>query len=137
MLAVVIVAILAGIAVPSYQSYRLKVEDAQAKVAITRIESRVTLYYQQNHRLPTSLSQIGDSSLLDPWGHPYHYLDIMGLKNRGQVRKDRNLVPINGDYDLFSAGPNDEWVPPITAPVSQDDIIRADDGAYVGLASKY
>lgn len=55
----------------------------------------------------------------------------------GQVRKDRNLVPLNTDYDLFSAGPNGQWMPPITASVSRDDIIRADNGAYVGQASDY
>lgn len=137
LLALAIAAILVAIAVPTYQSYRLKVQDGQAEVAITKIEARITLYYQAHDELPTSLSQVGDGSLLDPWGHPYYYLDFTGLKNRGQVRKDRNLVPLNGDYDLFSAGPNGEWKPPITAPVSQDDIIRADNGAYVGLASNY
>lgn len=137
MLALAVVAILMAIAVPIYESYRLKVEDAQAAAAITGIESRIALYYQTRQQLPTSLSQVGEGSLLDPWGHPYHYLDFTGLKNLGQVRKDRNLVPLNDDYDLFSAGPDGEWQPPITAPVSRDDIIRADSGAYVGLASDY
>jgi general secretion pathway protein G len=44
---------------------------------------------------------------------------------------------LNSSYDLFSAGKDGNWVAPITAAVSQDDIIRANDGAYVGLASEY
>lgn len=137
MLAIAVAAIIAAIAVPAYQSDQLKAQDAKAAATITRIEGQIALYYQETNQLPASLAQIGDGSLLDPWGHPYHYLDFTGLKSRGQVRKDRNLVPLNSDYDLFSAGPNDQWLPPITAAVSQDDIIRANNGAYVGLASKY
>ncbi len=137
MLTLAVAGILAAIAVPTYQSYRLKVQDAQAEMDITKIDGLIALYYQSHDQLPTSLSDIGDGALLDPWGNTYHYLDFAGLKNRGQVRKDRNLVPLNGDYDLFSAGPNGTWQPPITANSSQDDIIRANNGTYVGLAANY
>jgi general secretion pathway protein G len=55
----------------------------------------------------------------------------------GQVRKDRNLVPINSRYDLYSMGADGRSVPPLTAQESRDDIIRANDGGYVGLAAGY
>lgn len=55
----------------------------------------------------------------------------------GQVRKDRFLVPLNSDYDLYSAGKDGESRPPLSASMSQDDIVRANDGAYIGLASQY
>lgn len=57
--------------------------------------------------------------------------------NMGDVRKDRNLVPINSHYDLYSMGKDGQSRPPLTAPVSKDDIIYANDGAYVGLAEDY
>jgi len=55
----------------------------------------------------------------------------------GQARKDRFLVPLNSDYDLYSAGKDGESRPPLSAQMSQDDIVRANDGAYIGLASQY
>jgi general secretion pathway protein G len=52
-------------------------------------------------------------------------------------RKDRFLVPINSDYDLYSMGPDGESVEPLTAAKSHDDIIRASNGAYVGVAENF
>lgn len=54
-----------------------------------------------------------------------------------QPRKDRFLVPINSDYDLYSVGPDGESAAPLTAAKSRDDIIRASDGAYVGVAVNF
>lgn len=52
-------------------------------------------------------------------------------------RKDRFLVPINSDFDLYSMGKDRETVAPLTAKKSHDDIVRANDGAFVGLASEF
>jgi general secretion pathway protein G len=52
-------------------------------------------------------------------------------------RMDRFLVPINSDYDLYSMGRDGRSVAPLTAKMSHDDIVRANDGKYVGLAHKY
>jgi general secretion pathway protein G len=55
----------------------------------------------------------------------------------GGARKDRFLVPINSDFDLYSMGVDGESVGPLTAKKSHDDIIRANDGGYYGLASNF
>jgi len=55
----------------------------------------------------------------------------------GRARKDRFLVPINSDFDLYSMGRDGESVPPLAAPKSRDDVVRAANGAFVGLASKF
>lgn len=52
-------------------------------------------------------------------------------------RKDRFLVPINSDYDLYSKGRDGESVAPLTAQKSHDDVVRANDGAFVGLAVNF
>ncbi len=52
-------------------------------------------------------------------------------------RKDRFLVPINSDYDLYSMGPDGQTSEPLTVPLSRDDIVRASDGAYVGVAENF
>ena len=53
------------------------------------------------------------------------------------ARKDRFLVPINSDYDLYSVGADGESKPTLQNPVSRDDVIRANDGGYIGLAERY
>ena len=55
----------------------------------------------------------------------------------GHARKDRFLVPINSDFDLYSMGKDGQSVSPLTAQKSHDDIIRANDGGYYGLASNF
>jgi general secretion pathway protein G len=46
-------------------------------------------------------------------------------------------VPLNSDYDLYSRGKDGLSQPRITDPVSLDDVIRGNDGAFLGLAAKY
>jgi general secretion pathway protein G len=55
----------------------------------------------------------------------------------GQARKDRFLVPINTDFDLYSVGRDGETAPPLAAAKSRDDVVRAANGAFIGLASKF
>jgi general secretion pathway protein G len=55
----------------------------------------------------------------------------------GKLRKDKNLVPINSDYDLYSKGPDGQSASPLTASISQDDIVRGRNGTFFGKASEY
>jgi general secretion pathway protein G len=56
---------------------------------------------------------------------------------KGQARKDHSLVPLNSDYDLYSTGPDGATASPLTAQASRDDILRANNGRFVGPASMY
>ena len=58
-------------------------------------------------------------------------------KVKGKVRKDKNLVPVNNDFDLYSMGKDGASTPAFTAKMSQDDIVRANNGKYVGLVADY
>ncbi|MCS6288292.1 MAG: prepilin-type N-terminal cleavage/methylation domain-containing protein [Nitrospira sp.] len=60
-----------------------------------------------------------------------------GNGSAGRPRKDRFLHPINSDYDLYSMGKDGESVEPLTAKKSHDDVIRANDGSFVGLAVEF
>ncbi len=62
-----------------------------------------------------------------------------GGQNCGQggARKDRHLHPISSDFDIYSMGKDKDSVKPLTAQKSHDDIIRASDGAYYGLARNF
>jgi general secretion pathway protein G len=55
----------------------------------------------------------------------------------GKMRRDHFLVPVNTDFDLYSLGKDGLSQSPFTAAASQDDIVRANNGLYVGLVSEY
>ena len=131
-----IIGVVAFIAVPIYTSYRDKVNIATAVADITTIEHSIEQYYQENNSYPDFLVDVKKASLLDPWKHPYQYLRIAGanLKGLGALRKDKNRVPINTDYDLYSMGKDGKSVSPLTAKMSRDDIVRAYNGKFIGLA---
>jgi general secretion pathway protein G len=60
-----------------------------------------------------------------------------GGGSAAQARKDRFLVPINTDFDLYSMGKDGKSVPSLTAAASRDDVVRAANGAFIGLASRF
>lgn len=132
--AIAILGTLAAVAIPLYAGYIDKARNETATADIRGIASALTNYYADNSIYPDSLAEVGYATYPDPWGNPYQYLNIQTAKNKGSMRKDRFLVPINSDFDLYSMGKDGESVPPLTAQKSRDDIIRANDGAYIGPA---
>jgi len=137
MVTIGIVALIAAIGLPSYISYKQKAYVAAATMDILTIATAINRYNTINNSPPPDLTAIGLDTTLDPWGHPYVYLSFTGLTGKGQMRKDKNLVPINTQYDLYSLGADGQSRPPLTVPVSKDDIILANDGNYIGLAANY
>ena len=131
-----IIGVLSAIAVPRYHSFTEGAMIARAAAEIRTLEIDIATYQAGADTLPSSLAVIGRANLKDPWGNPYQYLVMAGAK-RGAVRKDRFLVPLNSDYDLYSNGPDGRTQAPLTSGAGRDDILRANDGAYVGPASKY
>ncbi|MBN1104104.1 MAG: prepilin-type N-terminal cleavage/methylation domain-containing protein [Deltaproteobacteria bacterium] len=134
---IAIVGTLASVAVPTYYSY---VEKARITVAISdirQIERLIVSFQAGEGHLPASLDETGVGNMLDPWGNPYQYLDVTDAKGVGQARKDHHMVPINRDFDLYSMGKDGKSQSPLTAKASRDDIIRANDGQYVGIAEHY
>ncbi len=103
------------------------------------IAALIDLYRTNNRVFPNSLADINMAGKLDPWNHPYKYLNLSPVPHgmNGKVRKDKNLVPINSDFDLYSMGKDGASQAPLTAAASRDDVVRANDGRFVGLASDY
>ena len=137
LIAMMIVITLSAIAIPSLMASIYEAKIARAVGDIHAIEDDIAFYQVINGQLPDDLGQSGDGNLLDPWGNPYQYLNHSTMKGNGHARKDRFLVPLNDDYDLYSMGKDGASVPPLTAKPSQDDIVRAASGGYVGLASQF
>ena len=136
-IAIGLVSVLLAIALPSYQQYRTKVRNAQAKKDIAVMSSLIQNYFVDAREYPPSLGAVGLDGMRDPWGNPYRYLNLADRGARGHARKDHSLVPINTDFDLYSMGADGRSAPPLTAQHSRDDIVRANNGAFVGLASEY
>jgi len=137
LLTIAILGVLVGIAQASYSSYIERTRIAQAVSDIGSLQTKIKMYELDNRALPDSLADIGAGAMLDPWGNPYQYTNLQDLNGHGKARKDRNLVPINSDFDLYSMGKDGTSVSPLTAKASRDDIIRANDGRFIGLASDY
>jgi general secretion pathway protein G len=137
LIVIAIMGTLFGIAVALYGNALASSRIAHAIGDIKTVEGDITLFYVQNRRYPLTLAEVGHGETNDPWGNPYQYLNFETVKGKGKMRKDRSLVPINSDYDLYSMGPDGQSQAPLTASASHDDIIRASDGSYVGPASEY
>lgn len=135
LLVVGLLGVLVAIAMPSYRSYVARAEMAQVIIDMTAIDALLKGYEIEYGRLPDTLEEVGWTKP-DKWGNPYYYLNMEGA-SIGKKRKDRSLHPLNSDYDLYSAGPDGKTTTPLTAKISQDDIIRANNGAFIGIAKDY
>lgn len=138
LVAVAVVALLASIAVPTYQNMVDKADNARAAADISSIMHAIDRYYFKHHVYPVDLAAIGFAGKVDPWGYSYHYLRAADAGPGGaKLRKDKKLVPVNTDFDLYSVGKDGDSKLPFTARVSWDDIVRCNNGRYIGLAGDY
>jgi len=135
-IALAILGVLGALALSQYLAYIERVRVARAMIELKDISSQLDPIAFEGGKLPKALADIGLGGRRDPWGRPYEYLRIKGAP-KIRIRKDQFLVPLNSDYDLYSRGKDGLSQPRITDPVSLDDVIRGNDGAYLGLAAKY
>ena len=156
LVAIAIMGLISVVAVPSYHEYIERGETMQTIADMQDIDAQMAIYTLANNgSLPDSLADIGMGDILDPWGNTYQYLNLSNFDEKGkapkakgakgakgggpkaQPRKDHNLHPINSDYDLYSMGKDGKSVSPLTGGPSRDDIIRANNGRFVGKVSNY
>lgn len=139
MITLVIAALLVSVAVPAYDQFtdRAKVSRSIGEIGWIAIE--IGKYQlRNNNALPADLTELGVDIPLDPWGRPYAYTNIAAAApGFGGFRKDKNLNPLNTDYDLYSLGEDGASSGPLNAQSSRDDIVRANNGAYIGLGEDY
>jgi general secretion pathway protein G len=135
----VIAALMIALAVPAYNEFvsRAKVSRAIGEIAALSVEiDRFSV--NNNDRFPTTLAELPMNVPRDPWGNEYQYLNIRSSgSGKDSIRKDGKLNPLNSDFDLFSAGNDGDFAGPLSAMKSRDDIVRANNGAFIGLAEDY
>ena len=129
---------IAAIGLPEYMEALEKARISKAIGDIVTAGEDIRMFYLDNRRVPNNLAEVGYANLMDPWGEPYEYVPVDKSKpgNKG-YRKDHFMVPLNSDYDMWSNGKDGTHAPPLTAKASRDDIVRALDGAWVGLAEDF
>lgn len=132
-----VIAVITMIAIPYYEDYVERGKVTIAAVDINAMAIKIEQFYTEEQRYPDSLDDIGEGDKLDPWENPYEYTNLLAAKGKGSARKDKKLNPLNSDFDLFSKGKNGVFKTQISNKDSLDDVIRANDGRFVGLAEDY
>jgi general secretion pathway protein G len=141
---ITIVGILSSIGLSVYKHFIDRARNTRAVAEIRMYEKEIMNFLNDTERLPDAFAEPGLGITLDPWKNPYQYINFdsagaddkrrtKGAKGKGKGKGS----PLNTDYDLYSMGKDGMSAPALTDDVSKDDIIRADDGGYTGLASAY
>jgi general secretion pathway protein G len=127
--------IAASFAVPAFSGYLQRSRVTRAVSDIGTISLQLHRWQREAQTLPANLAEAG-VALVDPWGRPYVYLRAADA-SRAQLRKDGEFVPLNTDFDLYSLGPDGLSSLALAAAPSRDDVVRAANGSYIGVASNY
>ena len=148
---ITIIGILSTIGLNVYKHFIDRARNTRAASEIRMYEKEIVNFLNDTESLPDALAELERGVSLDPWKNPYQYINFdtspgaednrrtKGAKGKGKG-KGKGLdkdSPLNSDYDLYSMGKDGMSAPALTDDVSKDDIIRADDGGYTGLASEY
>lgn len=138
---VAVVGLLAAIALPSYAAIIERQKIGQAIRDLQDIAMLIERYRTARFGIPESLDDLGPNVTIpkDPWGQDYQFLNFSSPApgTKGKIRKDHNLHPLNTEFDLYSLGKDAQSKAPLTANDSQDDVIWARDGGFVGLAEDF
>ena len=129
------VVMLSAFAIPAFNGYVERSRTSRAIGDIGSISLQLYRWQLNTRNFPATLADAGIVAT-DPWGRAYAYTRVEGTP-QNQLRKDHNLHPINTDFDLYSVGPDGDSQKPLTAGPSRDDVIRANNGAYIGVAANY
>jgi general secretion pathway protein G len=135
-IAVLAAGLIAGsFAVPAFTGYVERSRVARAVSDIGTVSLRLHQWQRSGRTLPQTLAEAGITAV-DPWGRPYVYVRAADA-SRAQLRKDGELVPLNSDFDLYSLGPDGISALALPAAPSRDDVVRAANGAFIGVAANY
>ena len=104
---------------------------------IKNIQTAIDSYKDEYKReSPDQFEALNINTVCDPWGTAYNYQNYKMIPN-GKRRKDKNMNPLNSDYDLWSNGPDRKTAFQINSAFGRDDIVRASDGQFIGTADDY
>ncbi len=139
MVTLMIASTLVALAIPAYDMFVSRAKVAKAIGDIGSLSIAIERFRLNNQdQIPNSLNDLNVDILVDPWGRAYEFLNIPAAgPGVGGLRKDGKLNPLNTDFDLYSRGKDGDSKGPLSAKASRDDIVRASDGAFIGLGEDY
>ena len=131
-----LIGIIMTIVTPRLNGLIDEARDASAVGDISAIRDDIMGYLAQHDSLPASLSDVGRSGTRDPWNQPYVYVNFNGDPPE-DARVDQFGVTLNSEFDLYSLGKDGATSPSIMTQSSQDDVVLANDGGFIGSATGY
>lgn len=138
-LILIVFSLVAALAVPVYGEYAKRMSINRAIEDLAALSREISSFQRGNDgRNPATLQQLGISIPLDPWGNAYRYVDLSGQPSGSRpARKDDRHRVLNTDFDLYSGGADGVSRVPLSARGSRDDVLRANNGLFIGLAEDY
>lgn len=127
--------VVGSFAIPAFNGYVERGRVARAVSDIGTLSLQLYRFQRDANRLPANLAEAGLGGN-DPWGRPYVYVRAAGT-SQSQLRKNAQRAPLNSDFDLYSLGADGVSALALPAAPAHDDIVRANDGAFIGLAVNY
>jgi general secretion pathway protein G len=132
-IAMALVAMLASITLPALSSYVDRARDNRAIGDIGRISIELYRWRTANGGVfPDDLADTNIEVPLDPWGNDYIYVNAAGA---GVLRTNADGDDANTDFDLYSDGKDGASATSLADDDSADDIVRTNNGAFIGKAS--
>src|SRR5215470_1750039 len=119
--AIGVVAIVASASISGVNAYENRARAARAIGDIGTISIQLYRWQSNTRKFPETLAEAGLSGFVDPWGHPYQYVNVASAK-AGDVLRDRTRTPLNSDFDLYSLGPDGSTDPQLGEGRARDDI---------------
>jgi len=129
-----IIAALAAMVIPSYNNYINKTKNSRATSEIRTLATEISAYsLDHNGTNPpgNDLTPIGRNNFLDPWKRPYVYFTTPTLED------PLGSATLNKDFDIYSKGIDGAGLPEGGDPGNKDDIVRSNDGAFIGLREAF
>jgi prepilin-type N-terminal cleavage/methylation domain-containing protein len=128
---VVIIGVLSTLAIPMFSNYIIRTKNVKAMTEIRNLSSELSSYNLDKTYYPDVLTELRPGPFKDPWQRDYEYINI--ATHPGTELMDILNLPLNRDYDLFSKGVDGNYSRLGGNPFNLDDIVRSNDGAFVGL----
>lgn len=137
MVTIAVIAVLSALAIPKYRDYKENARVVQAANDVGSIAALIQHFFIENRAYPDNLDAVNAGGQRDPWGRPYVYFAHDAKNFMKSARRDKNFKPLNSDFDLYSLGKDGVSKQKLDAKESLDDVVRAVDGRYIGLASDF
>jgi general secretion pathway protein G len=135
----VVVSLMAALGIPAFNGFVDRANVAQAVGDLGSINVAIESYRLKNHdQMPGSIDELKIGIVKDPWGRDYRYVNFRAAEQRKtDIRLDGRRNRLNSDFDLYSLGSDGESSGPLNDGVSRDDVIRANNGSFIGLGEDY